>query len=92
MNLPDLKGVFVVFDLDDTLYSERDYQESAFQEICLRIKDLYHVDLTAVCLDWIKSGDADVLGKLCKSAGLSPRTKESFLWLYRLHRPQLAGC
>lgn len=90
MNSTDLKSVFVVFDLDDTLYPERDYQRSGFEEICSRIKELYQLDLSSDCAEWIKAGDADVLDKLCERAGLSTRTKESLLWLYRLHRPRLA--
>ena len=90
MTISERKGQFVVFDLDDTLYFEREYQNSGFAEICARIKELYGRDLFSECVALLSAGCDDVIGELCRRAGLPASMKESLLWMYRLHKPRIA--
>jgi putative hydrolase of the HAD superfamily len=77
----------VVFDLDDTLYKEIDYQISGFNAVCIWIKNVYGFNLWGDLEKLIQSKVQDVLGGLCEAAGLQPSVKETLLWVYRLHQP-----
>lgn len=77
----------VVFDLDDTLYKEIDYQISGFNAVCTWINDVYGFNLWSDLEKLIQLKVQDVLGGLCDAAGLQPSVKETLLWVYRLHQP-----
>jgi putative hydrolase of the HAD superfamily len=77
----------IVFDLDDTLYKEIDYQISGFNAVCNWINDVYGFSLWAELERLIQLKVQDVLGGLCDAAGLHPSVKETLLWVYRLHLP-----
>lgn len=77
----------VVFDLDDTLYKEIDYQISGFNAVCTWINDVYGFTLWSELEKLIQLKVQDVLGGLCDAAGLQPSVKETLLWVYRLHQP-----
>ena len=86
----DLARTVVVFDLDDTLYPEADYVESGVRYVCAQINSLCGIDcyetiraqrLQDVKLDW--------LSLACELTGLKPSVKESLLWMYRLHLPDI---
>jgi putative hydrolase of the HAD superfamily len=83
----DALELVVVFDLDDTLYKEIDYQNSGFDAVCNWIKKVYGLSLWLDLEKLLQSKTPDVLGGLCKAAGLQPAAKESLLWVYRLHQP-----
>lgn len=77
----------VIFDLDDTLYKEIDYQISGFNAVCTWINDVYGFTLFSELEKLIQLKVQDVLGGLCDAAGLQPSVKETLLWVYRLHQP-----
>ncbi|HHQ4471515.1 HAD family hydrolase [Aeromonas sp. S41-2] len=77
-----------VFDLDDTLFSELEYQTSGYQAICKVIKSLYDKDIYSVIDDAVK-GNKDVLSEICYFLGLPLALKDSFIWIYRLHAPDI---
>jgi len=81
----DLKDSVVVFDLDDTLYLEKDYQSSGYRFIRDRVLDLYQYDVSHI----IEKKGIDVLKSICRELNLPESSKESLLWLYRLHSPDI---
>jgi putative hydrolase of the HAD superfamily len=82
-------SMVIVFDLDDTLYKEIDYQSSGFRAVCAWIYDIYGLDLTLNLKKLLASRTPDVLGGLCQSAGLHSSVKETLLWIYRIHQPTI---
>lgn len=88
--LIDIARTVVVFDLDDTLYLEADYVDSGIRHVCAQIRSLYGID----CYDTIqahrlKDVKLDWLSLVCELTGLKPAVKESLLWMYRLHLPDI---
>lgn len=81
--------LIVVFDLDDTLYAEYDYQTSGIKAVAREILMLYGRDIEDEMLRWRHQGEKDVFGRACKCLLLPERIKESLLWVYRLHTPQI---
>ena len=77
----------VVFDLDDTLYLEKDYQSSGFQELINLLTKLYQVDRCS--LEKIVTRGGDVLQEFAQEIGCDS-IKESLLWFYRLHSPDIS--
>lgn len=81
----------VIFDLDDTLYFEASYVNSGMRHVCTQVKKLYGVDtyddLQAALSEDIK---LDWLSFVCELAGLTSSVKESLLWMYRLHLPEIS--
>ena len=86
---PELLSTVIVFDLDDTLYKEIDYQASGFRAVCSWIQDIYGLDLTLDLNKLLSSKTPDVLGGLCQAAGLHSSVKETLLWIYRIHQPTI---
>ena len=74
----------VVFDLDDTLYLEKDYQSSGFQSLINLLIKVYKVDKHS--LEQIVAKGGDVLKGFADEVGCHS-VKESLLWFYRLHSP-----
>lgn len=79
----------VVFDLDDTLYKECEYQQSGFSEVCVKLESAFGVSLEDKMAEWQLAKSPDLFGDLCVFLGLPSSTKESLLWLYRLHEPKI---
>ncbi|MBX2997202.1 MAG: HAD family hydrolase [Caldilineaceae bacterium] len=79
----------VVFDLDDTLYKEIDYVQSGITAVAAMLKSLYHEDLTSVLINARISGVTDIWQLACEKLHLPKETKESLLWFYRLHAPDI---
>lgn len=79
----------IVFDLDDTLYSEYEYKLSGIRSVIDTVAALYP--------DWnsdnlwrnIDPDGKDWLDKLCRHCGFNESEKQVLLWQYRLHRPTL---
>lgn len=87
----DLVNTVVVFDLDDTLYPESDYVDSGVRHVCAQIEALYGIDIfpnvkNAMDLD----PKVDWLTLACDLAKLPRTAKESLLWIYRLHIPEIS--
>lgn len=86
----DLARAVVVFDLDDTLYQEADYVESGVRHVCAQIKRLYGRDpYPALIRARLQNPTRDWLSLVCELAGLPSAAKESLLWMYRLHQPNI---
>lgn len=85
----NLKQTVFVFDLDDTLYKEKDYYLSGAEVIADRILQLYGVDAKPYLKAQIAADNPDLWGALCTHLQLSDSVKESIIWLYRLHQPRL---
>ena len=84
-----LSETTVVFDLDDTIYFERDYQLSGYKSIIESCNLLYDVDITETVYAAVNRND-DVLEEIVKHLKLSNNSKDSLLWLYRLHCPKIS--
>jgi len=89
MTLPDLSDTVIVFDLDDTLYKEADYHASGLSAVCDWIEALYGTTVTDSLHELQAAGEADLLAGLCRLSGLPLSVKESLLWMYRLHSPEI---
>lgn len=88
--LIDLARTVVVFDLDDTLYPEADYVDSGVRYVCAQINSLCGVDCyEAIQTQRLQDAKLDWLSLACELAGLKPSVKESLLWMYRLHFPDI---
>jgi len=83
----DFSDWVIVFDLDDTLISEIEYQKSGFSAVESHLKNLYNIPVDGVIQKAFDDGVDDVLAWTCNEFGLSLDIKESLLWIYRLHRP-----
>ncbi len=87
--MPVNRSDFIVFDLDDTLFHERDYQLSGFRAVTRYCKEVYGTELYSDMLAWYSAGEKDIFGRLCSELGLPESCKESFLWVYRNHFPDI---
>ena len=90
MALADIRETVLVFDLDDTLYDESDYVSSGIRALCRILAGLYRKDKSALIAAVQASGERDWLAFLVKELGLPNSSKESLLWLYRTHSPDIA--
>ncbi|MCB0322533.1 MAG: HAD family hydrolase [Bdellovibrionales bacterium] len=76
----------VAFDLDDTLYPERDFVESGLRYVAERLGLASSFDLIAA----YHKGERDVFGTLLETPGLTGRfTKQDLLEWYRSHQPDI---
>jgi putative hydrolase of the HAD superfamily len=84
----DPEQLVCVFDLDDTLYKEVDYRASGLKEICSWIARCYDgVNAHRIYKECASHKDA--IACICNKAGLPSSSKESLLWIYRLHNPTI---
>ncbi|MGX9220807.1 HAD family hydrolase [Massilia varians] len=79
-----------MLDLDDTLYNEMEYVLSGIRAVTAQINAIYDSTLSTELVDAYQGGNRDVWGYACSVLGLPMQTKESFLWMYRLHAPTIA--
>lgn len=88
--LINITKTVVVFDLDDTLYSEAMYVNSGIYHVCKEINLLYGVNVYSAIKDYHANNKrVDWLAKICELIGAKPSVKESLLWMYRLHSPDI---
>ena len=85
----DLRNWVVVFDLDDTLISEIEYQRSGIVAVESAISSLYGVAFDGLIQQALDEGIQDIWGWSCAKLNLPSEVKTSFLWLYRLHFPAI---
>ncbi len=79
----------VAFDLDDTLFPERDYLHSAYREIATIISNKYGISF-ASCLDAMLKGGFDALISLLDGCAIAH--EEDVMWCvntYRHHKPDI---
>ena len=88
----ELKKWIIVFDLDDTLYLEKDYLFSGISFVEEYITYLYGISFNGQVLNAYRNGVKDIWGWACEKIGLPLEVKESFLWLYRNHSPKITLC
>src|SRR5690554_2633295 len=84
-----LSDTFVVFDLDDTLYSERNYFLSGLHAVSRKLSAIFRQDVDTIIGSLVDSGVSDLWGGVCNRLGLPDSAKESLLWEYRLHTPEI---
>jgi putative hydrolase of the HAD superfamily len=89
MAITDLGNIVVVFDLDDTLYAEQDYQTSGIKAVCDTLLTLYGLNITNELLAARDKGIRDLWGEACALLKLPHSASESMLWTYRLHSPDI---
>jgi len=88
--LIDLARTVVVFDLDDTLYPEANYVDSGIRHVCSQLHSLCGIDCyEAIQALRLQDEKLDWLSLACQLTGLKPSVKESLLWMYRLHLPDI---
>jgi putative hydrolase of the HAD superfamily len=88
--LINLSTTVVVFDLDDTLYSEATYVDSGLHHVCKQINLLYGVNIYSAIKDYYENNKKeDWLERVCELIGAKSSVKESLLWMYRLHFPNI---
>jgi putative hydrolase of the HAD superfamily len=86
----EIARAVIVFDLDDTLYPEADYVDSGVRHVCAQIKSLCGQDCYEVIqAHRLQDANLDWLSLVCELTGLKPSVKESLLWMYRLHLPDI---
>ncbi|MEZ9590565.1 HAD family hydrolase [Vibrio breoganii] len=83
-----LSNTTVVFDLDDTLYQEIDYQLSGYNSVIALCKTLYGQDMSNI-VKQATIEKSDVLSAITHTLNLPESVKESLLWQYRLHLPDI---
>lgn len=88
MTASELEETVVVFDLDDTLYREDDYNKSGIAAVCADLGRLYGKNIEDELLA-ARVAKADIWERACHLLSLPLAVKESLLWLYRLHCPSI---
>ena len=86
----NLKNWVVVFDLDDTLISELEYQRSGIAAVETAITSLYGMPFNGLIQHALEKGVKDIWGWACEQLSLPLEVKTNFLWLYRLHQPMIS--
>ena len=85
----DLNDWIVVFDLDDTLFSEEEFVFSGILVVENFITEFYKIPFKGKITNAYKNGVKDIWGWSCKKLNLPINVKDSFLWIYRNHSPKL---
>jgi putative hydrolase of the HAD superfamily len=83
------KKTCLVLDLDDTLYKEYDYQTSGLKYVEEQVLKLYNVDLRGKLLELRDQGVNDIFLKLTNILNIPSSIKDSFLMMYRFHKPNI---
>jgi putative hydrolase of the HAD superfamily len=79
----------VVFDLDDTLYPERDFVSSGFRAAAGVITDRIKTDVFCRIVDLFEAGESDPFGRVLAESGLAAELKGQLIQAYRNHMPTL---
>lgn len=82
----------VIFDLDDTLYNEKDFVAGAFAEVCKYLSKKYSLNYYKLLDDCIeildKKGRGKIFNILCKNYNLD-ESIENLIEIYRNSKPKL---
>ena len=84
------KNTCLVLDLDDTLYKEYDYQTSGLKYVEDQVLILYGIDLSGKLLELRDQGVNDIFLELTNILNIPSSIKDSFLMMYRYHKPNIA--
>ena len=85
----NLNNWVIVFDLDDTLYSEKSYFLSGLSSVEQFITKSFNIPFDGEIRKASENGINDLWGWCCERLGLPLEIKESLLWVYRLHNPKI---
>jgi putative hydrolase of the HAD superfamily len=88
--ITDPKKTCLVLDLDDTLYKEYDYQTSGLKYVEDQVLKLYGIDLKGKLLELRGHGVNDIFLELTSILNISSSVKDSFLMMYRYHKPNIS--
>lgn len=86
----------IIFDLDDTLYPERDYVISGFRNISFHIGEEYGLEIHAVFKELMLAFDGGVRGNNfnkyleCKGIDYSEDDIKKMVAIYRSHEPDIS--
>lgn len=84
----NLSDTVVVFDLDDTLYQEKDYVTSGIAHVCEVVAAVTAIDVEEA-VEAARIHGGDLWSVACAAGRLPESAKEQLLWLYRLHQPSI---
>ena len=84
-----IENTVFVFDLDDTLFQEADYHASGVTAVGVKLDMLFKHDVQSLLKSLVAEGEKDLWGSVCERLKLPSSVKESLLWEYRLHLPQI---
>ena len=84
-----IENTVFVFDLDDTLFQEADYHASGVNAVGIKLDMIFKHDAQSHLKSLIAEGEKDLWGSVCERLKLPLSVKESLLWEYRLHLPQI---
>lgn len=87
--MSNLEKYVVVFDLDDTLFPEIDYQKSGYEYLKLTLSKQFNTNINIDINKIIKDKKHDFLRLLCERIRVPFSVKKSLLWQYRLHYPNI---
>ena len=79
----------VVFDLDDTLYSERDYVLSGYRYLSELIEKLYSKNTYQSFLEALKRNEKDIFSYVIREHKLPESLKQHLIFAYRYHSPNI---
>ena len=83
--------VNLIFDLDDTLYKERDYAKSGLVHIGKKIADLCsQPDPTSRLIAFFENGNKDAVGTVCRELGIGDTDRRALLKDMQAHRPMIS--
>ena len=88
--ITDPKKTCLVLDLDDTLYKEYDYQTSGLKYVEEQVQELYGINLRGKLLELRDRGVQDIFLELTDMLNIPVSIKDSFLMMYRYHKPDIA--
>lgn len=90
MTQKNKKNIILVLDLDDTLYKESDYVISGIKHIANLIEKINDINIKEELITlYNKNPKIDFLEMALILANLHPSSKESLLWSYRTHFPDI---
>lgn len=88
LTAPNLQSYdVVVFDLDDTMYSEKSYVDSGYQAISSYIAKLYDIDFYTLIKQNLS--EDNVLKSALKASGLGEYLLSQLIQIYRYHKPKI---
>jgi putative hydrolase of the HAD superfamily len=93
MNAEAQPQTCVVFDLDDTLFLERDYVRSGFEAVGRHVRKVYGTDGFAACAwgHFLDGGRGNSFNVACQATGIEPTPDRisEMVRVYRNHDPDI---
>ena len=86
----ELASTVVVFDLDDTLYFESSYRLSGINAVLQYVRHLFgNAALDGLSVYDLQLTNVDFIARLTETLNCPDSVKQSLLWVYRLHFPDI---